>query len=198
MRIMKMWSKLRKEDLFQLAPAPKSAVLKIDAPVMTDEVRTIMMDMKKSYFSYKDHSITHNELYKLLSWMEDVISDSVKAGSVCCYLKTKNGIFNEQMKKDISKFCEHYGAKHQIKRAQTEIFELNDAILDYEKAKESEKTQNFDKLRDHVAEEFGDVLIMLYQIILSYGIEDEQIRNHMLRKIERQKKRIESGEAETI
>lgn len=198
MRMMKMWNKLKNKNISQSTPTPKSAVLKVDTPVMTDEVRTIMMDMKKSYFSCKDHNITYNELYKLLSWMEDVISDSVKNGSIYCYFKTKDSIFDEQMKKDILRFCEYYGAKHQIKRAQTEIFELNDAILDYEKAKKSEYTQDFNKLADHVAEEFGDVMIMLYQIVLSYGITDEQIQKHIIRKIERQKERIKNGEAETI
>lgn len=107
-------------------------------------------------------------------------------------------MFTDEMKKSIVEFCNHYGADHQIKRVQTEIFELNDAIMDYEKAKKSYYTQDFDKLADHVAEEFGDVMIMLYQIILSYGITDEQIQKHMIRKIERQKERIKNGEAETI
>lgn len=109
-----------------------------------------------------------------------------------------NNLFTKDMKKDIIKFCEHYGADHQIKRVQTEIFELNDAIMDYEKAKKSIYVQDFDKLADHVAEEFGDVLIMIYQIVLSYGITDKQIQNHMKRKIERQKERIRNGENETI
>lgn len=107
-------------------------------------------------------------------------------------------MFTEEMKSDILEFCKHYGAKHQIKRVQTEIFELGNAIMDYENAKESIYCQDFDKLRDHVAEEFGDVMIMLYQIILSYGITDGQIQEHMKRKIERQKERIKNGEAETI
>lgn len=110
----------------------------------------------------------------------------------------EENMFTDEMRSDILGFCKHYGAKHQIKRAQTEIFELGNAIMDYENAKESIYCQDFDKLRDHVAEEFGDVMIMLYQIILSYGITDEQIKSHMLRKIERQKERIKNGEAETI
>lgn len=109
-----------------------------------------------------------------------------------------NSLFTNEMKKDIVQFCEHYGADHQIKRVQTEIFELNDAIMDYEKAKKSIYTQDFERLADHVAEEFGDVMIMLYQIVLSYGITDDQIQAHMLRKINRQKERIKNGEAETI
>lgn len=107
-------------------------------------------------------------------------------------------MISDSMKQSMLNFCKFYGVEHQIKRAQSEIFELNDAIMEYERAKKSIYTQDFIKLRDHVAEEFGDVMIMLYQIILTYDINDEQIIAHMKEKIERQEKRIENGEAETI
>lgn len=47
-------------------------------PATEGELRNLMMDMKKSYFSYEDHTLSHEDLYLLLSWMEDVINDSVK------------------------------------------------------------------------------------------------------------------------
>lgn len=95
------------------------------------------------------------------------------------------------MKENLINLCKFYGVRHQIKRAQSEIFELNEAILNYENAKDSIYTQDFDKLRRHVAEEYADTLNMLSQIIYSYDISDEEIRQIQEQKIARQLQRVE-------
>ena len=52
--------------------------ISISLPANESELRNLMMDMKKSYFNGKDHILNHDDLYLLLSWMEDIIHDSVK------------------------------------------------------------------------------------------------------------------------
>ena len=44
--------------------------------------------------------------------------------------------------------------------------------------------------KEHIAEEIADVMVMLKQFQYYYGIEDEQIKEIMKQKIERQLKRI--------
>jgi NTP pyrophosphatase (non-canonical NTP hydrolase) len=105
---------------------------------------------------------------------------------------------SDNLKECLLFFCKNYGVRHQIKRAQSEIFEFNEAVINYENARDSEYTQDFDKLRDAVAEEFADVLTMLGQIVLSYDICEEDILRHMRAKADRQLKRIENNEIDRI
>lgn len=56
----------------------ETSFISLSLPATESELRNLMMDMKKSYFSGKDHTLNHNDLYVLLSWMEDIITDSVK------------------------------------------------------------------------------------------------------------------------
>jgi len=86
------------------------------------------------------------------------------------------------MKDKLLKIINTYGAIPQLKYFQSEVFELNEAILDYEKTKE--------KTKDHIAEEIADVLVMLNQFVEYYEIDKEQIRKIMKYKINRQLERI--------
>lgn len=56
----------------------ETSFISLSLPATESELRNLMMDMKKSYFSGEDHVLDHNDLYVLLSWMEDIIIDSVK------------------------------------------------------------------------------------------------------------------------
>lgn len=57
---------------------PETTFISFKMPATESELRSLMMDMKKSYFNGQDHILEHKDLYLLLSWMEDVINDSVK------------------------------------------------------------------------------------------------------------------------
>ena len=109
------------------------------------------------------------------------------------------------MKEDLLKIIEHYGVMPQLKYFQSEVFELNEAVLEKEKQGTLERLidgvsssinkafgKNFnDPYTNHIEEEIADVLVMLKQIQYYYEIPDDEIENVMKYKIERQIKRIE-------
>ena len=80
-------------------------------------------------------------------------------------------------KEKLLKIINHYGLAKQLKYIHTEYFELDEAVLSGDK--------------EHIAEELADVLVMLNQIILYFGIDDAQLEVIAEEKVERQLKRIE-------
>jgi NTP pyrophosphatase (non-canonical NTP hydrolase) len=80
----------------------------------------------------------------------------------------------------------HYGVKHQLKYFQSEVFELNEAIIRAEN--KYEPIQDI----DHIAEEIADVRFMLLQFQCKYGITDEEIEEVMEFKGNRQIERIKN------
>lgn len=112
------------------------------------------------------------------------------------------------MKKNqkLRKIINHYGIKKQLKYFQSEIFELNEAVLNYEKDSVADIVndiyRNFhnamklpklkDHRREHVIEEIADVMVMLKEIQLYYNIKTEDIKEVMTFKIDRQIERVEN------
>ena len=95
------------------------------------------------------------------------------------------------MKEDLLKIIEHYGMMPQLKYFQSEVFELNEAVITFENTdfgKWEDKKFIFTK---DIEEEIADVLVMLKQIQYHYKIKDENIEKTMKYKIERQLDRIE-------
>ena len=115
-----------------------------------------------------------------------------------------------ELKEELLKIINHYGIKPQLKYFQSEVFELNEAVLYKEEHEELEKLNPFtpiyklsrslsgnkqeDKKITHIAEEIADVEVMLNQIQYYYGISDQEIMKIKLEKVERQIKRIEEEE----
>ena len=75
------------------------------------------------------------------------------------------------------------------------MFELGEAIIRLEEASynyyEAYDDKEKEELKQHIAEEIADVLVMLKQFQYYYDIEDKEIEEVMKYKIERQLKRIE-------
>lgn len=112
------------------------------------------------------------------------------------------------MNRKLRKIINHYGINKQLKYFQSEIFELNEAILNYEKDSFEDffsdiwrgvkncfsgimrLPQEKDPRREHVIEEIADVMVMLKQIQLNYNIKTDDIKEVMKFKIERQLERI--------
>lgn len=115
-----------------------------------------------------------------------------------------------ELKEELLKIINHYGIKPQLKYFQSEVFELNEAVLYKEEYEQLEKLNPFtpvyklsralsgntqeDKKITHIAEEIADVEVMLNQIQYYYGISDQEIMEIKLEKVERQIKRIEGEE----
>ena len=102
------------------------------------------------------------------------------------------------MKEDLLKIVEHYGVLKQLKYFQSEVFELNEAIIE-SKIKLHLLEGNppkmvepvVEELIQHITEEIADVLVMLGQFMQYYNIDKDKIETIMEYKIERQLRRIE-------
>lgn len=97
------------------------------------------------------------------------------------------------MEEKLLKIIKHYGVLPQLKYFQSEVFELNEAIIKREEDYGfSETTVKMDKENiKHITEEIADVMVMLSQFQEYYGITKPQIFNIMNEKMERQLERIE-------
>lgn len=94
------------------------------------------------------------------------------------------------MGKDLLKIINHYRVMPQLKYFQSEVFELNEAIIEVETKKYFDNTM---LNTDHITEEIADVRVMLEQFIEYYNIDRTEIAKIMNEKIERQLKRIEES-----
>lgn len=90
------------------------------------------------------------------------------------------------MKKDLLKIINHYGIRNQLKYIHSEYFELDEAVMSVEFSSSIMMTIDI----KHIVEEIADIQVMLKQIQYYYGITDDEIRNVMQEKIERQLQRI--------
>lgn len=93
------------------------------------------------------------------------------------------------MKEQLKEIINHYGVMKQLKYFQSEVFELNEAIINTEYL-----PFHNEKDKDHIAEEIADVEVMLNQFKEYYGITYEQILVIMQYKINRQLERIKNEE----
>lgn len=96
------------------------------------------------------------------------------------------------MKDDLLKIISFYGVMPQLKYFQSEVFELNEAIIKYENIPNGIYEYIKNEYKEHIAEEIADCMVMLKQFQYYYGITDEEIINNMQFKIKRQLERIEN------
>lgn len=86
----------------------------------------------------------------------------------------------------------HYGITTQLKYIHTEYYELDEAILNEINDDETYYEQVEEYHKKHIAEEIADVMVMLNQFKVYYGIDDKEIESIMNKKIERQLERIKN------
>ena len=109
------------------------------------------------------------------------------------------------MNEKLRKIINYYWIKKQLKYFQSEIFELNEAIIQYEERKRnpidivcnalepimaSLNNRKAIKSTDNVKGEIADVMVMLKQIQLYYNISSDEIKEVMKSKVKRQLERI--------
>lgn len=102
------------------------------------------------------------------------------------------------MKDDLLKIISFYGVLPQLKYFQSEVFELNEAIISYENGnftntRDYDVYQNEKNLKAHITEEIADVLNMVEQFKEYYHIDGNDILRIMNEKIDRTISRIEEG-----
>lgn len=102
------------------------------------------------------------------------------------------------MQEKLLKIINNYGVLPQLKYFQSEIFELNEAMIRYEEFNyhiEDLEVYDIDETgvkKEHIAEEIADVMVMLEQFRLYYNISDKAVEDIMISKIDRQLERIEN------
>lgn len=87
------------------------------------------------------------------------------------------------MKDKLLDIINHYGVMPQLKYFQSEVFELNEAIIKHE-------TSGCEY--QHIVEEIADVMVMLEQFKLYYDISSEEITEIFWNKVDRQIERIKN------
>ena len=100
------------------------------------------------------------------------------------------------MKKELIKIISSFGVLSQLKYFQSEVFELNEAIITHELKKSVEYEIPLTEIvgtKEHITEEIADVMVMLEQFKLYYNIGNMEIAKIMKNKINRTLERIESG-----
>lgn len=100
-----------------------------------------------------------------------------------------------KLKEKELKIINHYGVMPQLKHFQSEIFELNEAIIQYEIMKKVDKLSKYIPMGySHIIEEIADVQMMLNQLKEFYSISEISIDVVMNEKANRQIERIKNNE----
>lgn len=95
------------------------------------------------------------------------------------------------MKEDLLKIINHYGVNHQQRKLNEEVFELQEAIINAENNRLIGISRKPSELAiEHIAEEIGDVLVMVYQFVEYYNVDQVELCKTMDYKINRQLERI--------
>lgn len=99
------------------------------------------------------------------------------------------------MKEKLLKIINNYGVSPQLKHLYTEMYEFTEAVFEYENAgwdfNDEECEHIVKEYKDHIQEEFADLMVMLEQFKVYYNLSNEDVLETMKYKIERQLKRIE-------
>ena len=88
------------------------------------------------------------------------------------------------MKSKVLKIINNYGVISQLKYMQTEMFEFVEAVINYNNLPN-------EKNKEHIEEEYSDLMVMLEQFHAYYDLDDMHISEIMHKKIDRQLDRIE-------
>lgn len=97
------------------------------------------------------------------------------------------------MKEKLLKIINTYGVIPQLKYFQSEVFELNEAIIKYENIPNGIYEHIKNEYKEHIAEEIADCEIFLRQFREYYNISENDIENIIKYKIDRTIKRMEVG-----
>lgn len=101
--------------------------------------------------------------------------------------------FSEEQKKELEKFIAFYGKDSRIDIAIEEMSELTKALCKERRYRANLNAYN--AVYENMTDEMADVYIMLEQLMMVFGNENE-VLNHVSQKIERQKKRMEKEKSE--
>lgn len=99
------------------------------------------------------------------------------------------------MEEKLLKIINHYGVNHQQRKLQEEVFELQEAIITNELIKSVEYEIPLTEIvgtKELITEELADVMVLLEQIKLYFGITSREVTEIFWSKVNRQIGRIEN------
>ena len=98
------------------------------------------------------------------------------------------------MEEKLKEIIKHYGPIEQIKQLEEEVKEFIETITDYERDSKSPYSTVgiMQKDKDHMEEECSDVMVMVAEYVLYYGLDKDKIKEIMQYKVDRQLRRIEN------
>ncbi len=88
---------------------------------------------------------------------------------------------------DYKKIIEHYGVRNQLKKLSEEIYELQEALIEY-------GLMPCEENKGNVVEEMADVMVLLKEFADWFEIKPENIAEIMLNKVDRTLERIKKEE----
>ena len=99
------------------------------------------------------------------------------------------------MEEKLLKIINHYGVNHQQRKLQEEVFELQEAIITNELIKSVEYEIPLTEIvgtKELITEELADVMVLLEQIKLYFGITSREVTEIFWSNVDRQIGRIEN------
>lgn len=95
------------------------------------------------------------------------------------------------MKKDLYSIIKFYGSSNQLKKLSEELYELQEAIIQYEdELYHCENPEDLKFMKEHIEEEFADTLVLLKQLKIFYKLNRKKIKKIIKQKVARQLNRI--------
>lgn len=95
------------------------------------------------------------------------------------------------MEQKLLKIINHFGVDNQQRKLEEEVFEVNKVITQIEYPAIGHKPEQLKEMeKEHLEEEVGDVLNVLYQFIAYYDLDKDKILNSQNFKINRTLKEI--------
>ena len=95
------------------------------------------------------------------------------------------------MKEDLLKIIKHYGVNAQQRQLAEEVFELQEAIIEYENSGCYDEEDSVEFI-NHIAEEIADVLTIISEFVAYYELNEYEIYEIAYKKVARQLERIEN------
>lgn len=94
------------------------------------------------------------------------------------------------MKEKLLYIIKHHGIRKQLKKLSEELYEFQESVIDNEYGF-TDAYRRKKKLKEHMEEEFADMMVLMEQFKAFYGLENDKIIEIMKFKIERTIKEIE-------
>ncbi len=88
------------------------------------------------------------------------------------------------MKEKYERIINYYGFRHQLKKLSEEVYELQEALLDFD------NNQSNQTLKKHAEEELADVNVILTELSLFFELNRDRMIDVMDSKVNRQIKRM--------